>query len=45
VVDKLEKKKFVDRKECPFDRRVTYASLTSLGKEFSVPILPQHRMQ
>lgn len=42
VVDKLEQKKLVVRKACPEDRRVTYASLTSLGKEFSAQIFPQH---
>ena len=42
VVDKLERKKFVVRKACPEDRRVTYASLTSLGKTLMDQIFPQH---
>ena len=42
VVDKLEQKKFVVRKACPEDRRVTYASLTSLGKTLMDQIFPQH---
>ena len=41
VVDKLEQKKFVVRKACPEDRRVTYASLTSLGKTLMDQIFPQ----
>ncbi|SDN55837.1 MarR family transcriptional regulator, 2-MHQ and catechol-resistance regulon repressor [Psychrobacillus sp. OK028] len=42
VVDKLEQKKYVIRKACPEDRRVTYASLTSLGKTLMERIYPQH---
>ncbi|MFJ7826042.1 MarR family winged helix-turn-helix transcriptional regulator [Psychrobacillus sp. NPDC096623] len=42
VVDKLEQKKFVIRKACPEDRRVTYASLTSHGKSLMERIFPQH---
>ena len=42
VVDKLEQKKYVVRKACPEDRRVTYASLSNLGKEFVNQIFPQH---
>lgn len=42
VVDKLEQKKFVVRKACPEDRRVTYASLTSLGKTLMDQIFPNH---
>ncbi|MFF2755597.1 MarR family winged helix-turn-helix transcriptional regulator [Psychrobacillus sp. NPDC058041] len=42
VVDKLEQKKFVVRKACPEDRRVTYASLTSVGKTLMDQIYPQY---
>ncbi|WP_419960808.1 MarR family winged helix-turn-helix transcriptional regulator [Psychrobacillus sp. BM2] len=42
VVDKLEQKKFVVRKACPEDRRVTYASLSSVGKTFMDRIFPPH---
>ena len=42
VVDKLEQKKFVVRKACPEDRRVTYASLTSHGKTLMDRIFPKH---
>lgn len=34
VVDKLEKKKYIFRRACPDDRRVTYAVMTSEGKAF-----------
>ena len=42
IVDKLEQKKYVVRKACPEDRRVTYASLTSLGKTLMDHIFPQY---
>lgn len=42
IVDKLEQKKYVIRKACPEDRRVTYASLTSLGKTLMDQIFPQY---
>src|SRR5699024_4028425 len=29
VVDKLEKKRFLERKPCPKDRRITYATITT----------------
>lgn len=45
VVDKLEQKKFVVRKACPEDRRVTYASLTSLGKTLMDKLSPQHEQK
>lgn len=31
VVDKLEKKKLIERRPCPKDRRITYAALTNEG--------------
>ena len=43
VVDKLEQKKYVVRKACPEDRRVTYASLTILGMTLMNRIYPQHK--
>ncbi|QUG40251.1 MarR family transcriptional regulator [Psychrobacillus sp. INOP01] len=42
VVDKLEQKEFVVRKACPEDRRVTYASLTILGKTLVERIFPPY---
>lgn len=42
VVDKLEQKKFVVRKACPEDRRVTYASLTGVGKTLMDQIYPPY---
>lgn len=42
VVDKLEQKEFVVRKACPEDRRVTYASLTSLGTTLVEQIFPPY---
>ena len=42
IVDKLEQKKYVVRIACPEDRRVTYASLTSLGKNLMDQIIPQY---
>lgn len=43
VVDKLEKKRFLIRKPCPKDRRVTYASITSDGIQLMDSIFPQHK--
>lgn len=42
IVDKLEQKKYVVRIACPEDRRVTYASLTSIGKTLMDQIFPQY---
>lgn len=42
VVDKLEKKKLVQRKNCPNDRRVIYAYLTELGTQVISDIFPNH---
>ena len=42
VVDKLEKKKFIERVSCPNDRRVTFASITEDGKAFMKSIFPTH---
>lgn len=43
VVDKLEKKKFLTRKPCPKDRRVTYATITEEGTKFMDEVFPNHR--
>lgn len=43
VVDKVEKKRFLIRKPCPKDRRVTYASTTLEGIELMDTIFPQHK--
>lgn len=42
VIDQLEKKGFVQRKQYPEDRRVTLVSLTAEGKELMDEIFPQH---
>lgn len=42
VVDKLEKKQLISRKDCPNDRRVIYASLTEEGIQLMKQMLPQH---
>ncbi|WP_017755399.1 MarR family winged helix-turn-helix transcriptional regulator [Calidifontibacillus oryziterrae] len=43
VVDKLEMKKLIERKPCPKDRRVTYATITPAGTELMNEIFPKHR--
>lgn len=42
VVDKLEKKGFVERVACPSDRRVTFATITASGITFMKEVFPQH---
>lgn len=42
VVDKLEKKGLLARKQCSKDRRVTYATLTEDGMKFMNEIFPDH---
>lgn len=42
VVDKLEKKELVQRKNCPNDRRVIYAHLTEKGTQLISDIFPNH---
>ncbi|GEL76646.1 MarR family winged helix-turn-helix transcriptional regulator [Tenuibacillus multivorans] len=44
VVDKLEKKNFIMRKPCPTDRRITFAAITSEGKDLMDDIFPKHKM-
>jgi len=43
VVDKLESKSFLQRKPCPKDRRITYATITTEGKALMDDIFPKHR--
>lgn len=43
VIDKLEKKQFVSRKNCSNDRRITYASLTAKGENLIEQIFPKHQ--
>lgn len=42
VVDKLEEKKLLERKPCPNDRRITHASLTSVGDKLMRDVFPKH---
>ncbi|MGE5703706.1 MAG: MarR family winged helix-turn-helix transcriptional regulator [Clostridia bacterium] len=42
VVDKLEKKGYLERKSCPEDRRITYATITEEGTRLMDRIFPQH---
>jgi MarR family transcriptional regulator, 2-MHQ and catechol-resistance regulon repressor len=42
VIDKLEKRGFINRVNCPTDRRVTYAEISEQGKEFMATIFPEH---
>ncbi|WP_408010231.1 MarR family winged helix-turn-helix transcriptional regulator [Pseudalkalibacillus sp. A8] len=43
VVDKLEKKKLIERKPCPEDRRKTYAAITKKGIELMNEVFPKHK--
>ena len=42
VTDKLEQKGYLKRKQCPDDRRVTYAHITEEGRTLMDEIFPQH---
>lgn len=42
IVDKLEKRGFVERVACPTDRRVTFTSITDSGKMFIEEVFPKH---
>jgi MarR family 2-MHQ and catechol resistance regulon transcriptional repressor len=42
TVDKLEEKGYLKRVACPEDRRVTYAEITTSGKELFDQIFPAH---
>jgi len=42
LVDRLEKKGLVERRECTEDRRARYAALTPAGEELIARIFPEH---
>ncbi len=42
VVDKLEKRGYLNRVSCPTDRRVTYAEITKEGSDFMDQLFPEH---
>lgn len=42
VVDKLEDKGYVERLDCPDDRRVKFASITDKGRDFMEESFPKH---
>jgi MarR family transcriptional regulator, 2-MHQ and catechol-resistance regulon repressor len=42
LVDQLEKKRLVERQECPEDRRARYAALTAEGEKLVGRIFPEH---
>ena len=42
VIDKLEKKGLIVRRNCDNDRRIIYAELTETGKNKMMEILPNH---
>ena len=45
VVDKLEKRGYLNRVSCPTDRRVTYAEISEEGAAFMHGIFPKHERQ
>lgn len=42
VIDKLEKRGYLNRVSCPSDRRVTFAEITQSGAEFMKKLFPEH---
>lgn len=42
VIDRLEAKGLVERRDCPEDRRASYAALTPEGEALIARIFPQH---
>ncbi|MFC7685606.1 MarR family winged helix-turn-helix transcriptional regulator [Ureibacillus sp. GCM10028918] len=44
VIDKLEKRGYLDRVSCPSDRRVTFAEITESGAEFMKKLFPEHEV-
>ncbi|CAN5854529.1 MarR family transcriptional regulator [soil metagenome] len=42
LVDRLEKKGLVERRECPGDRRARYAALTESGEQLIERVFPAH---
>lgn len=45
VIDKLEKRGFITRVNCPSDRRITYAEITDEGTAFMAEIFPAHEQK
>ena len=45
VIDKLEKRGYIHRVNCPSDRRVTFAEITPEGEEFMGKLFPEHEKQ
>lgn len=43
VIDKLEGKQLLQRRPCPDDRRITYATITEEGRTLMASIFPKHR--
>jgi len=42
LIDRLEAKGLVERRECPSDRRASYAALTAEGEALMERIFPEH---
>lgn len=42
VIDRLEEKGLAERRDCPEDRRASYAALTPAGEELLRSIFPEH---
>ncbi|HET6765310.1 MAG TPA: MarR family transcriptional regulator [Longimicrobiaceae bacterium] len=42
LVDRLEKRGLVERRDCPSDRRARYAALTDTGEALIARIFPEH---
>ncbi|SDC17627.1 MarR family transcriptional regulator, 2-MHQ and catechol-resistance regulon repressor [Pelagirhabdus alkalitolerans] len=45
VIDKLEKKGYISRRQCSEDRRITYASITEEGQALLNDLFPDHWKQ
>lgn len=45
VIDKLEKRGFINRVSCPSDRRITFADITTEGEAFMATLFPEHEKQ
>jgi MarR family transcriptional regulator, 2-MHQ and catechol-resistance regulon repressor len=44
VIDKLERKKLIERESCDTDRRVIYVVITETGNDFMQQIFPKHQL-
>jgi MarR family 2-MHQ and catechol resistance regulon transcriptional repressor len=44
VIDKLEVKGLLERKDCKEDRRVVHIQITDKGKQFMDEIFPKHKL-